>query len=144
MISNLETEQVIQQYPQATQDKLLIIRKLIIDTSHELNINDLQETLKWGEPSYTCKQGSTIRLAWKAKFPNQLGVYFNCKTTLIENIKEIYPTTFIYEGKRALILKLNAKIPLIPIKNCITFALKYHQIKQQPVSKWLEILRSLC
>ena len=41
-------------------------------------LKELEETLKWGEPSYLVKKGSTIRMDWKSKAPNQYAMYFKC------------------------------------------------------------------
>jgi hypothetical protein len=49
------------QYPEAIKPKLLRLRELILSTAEETDsISQLEETLKWGEPSYLVKKGSTI------------------------------------------------------------------------------------
>jgi hypothetical protein len=53
-------------YPEAVREKLLILRDLIIETAREIEgVDELNETLKWGEPSFLAKKGSTIRIDWK-------------------------------------------------------------------------------
>ncbi len=55
-------------YPSKVQKKLNAIRKLILDTAKkDDSILEIEETLKWGEPSYLVKKGSTLRMDWKAK-----------------------------------------------------------------------------
>jgi len=135
---NPQVEHVIQQYPKVIQEKLMYIRQLIINTAQLLKTNDLEETLKWGEPSYLCQSGSTIRIAWQAKFPKQIGIYFNCKTILIENFKELFPSVFRYEGTRAIVFNSSDDIPINSLKKCISLALQYHKIKNLPLSKWME------
>ncbi|HBA35233.1 MAG TPA: hypothetical protein DCZ12_13975, partial [Gammaproteobacteria bacterium] len=56
----------IETYPAAIQAKIHTLRDLIIATATETSeINTLEETLKWGEPSYLTPTGSTLRIGWK-------------------------------------------------------------------------------
>ena len=54
----------------------------------------IKETLKWGEPSYLTKNGSTLRIDWKKTNPNHYSMYFNCKTKLIITFKELFSDKF--------------------------------------------------
>ncbi len=130
--SDAQVAAVFDAYPDNAREKLLLLRQLVLDTSKELGITDLHETLKWGEPSYLTKHGSTIRLAWRKSLPSQCGLFFNCKTSLIETFREIYPDTFDYEGNRAIIFEnrdSNDDLPINALKHCISLSLRYHQIK---------------
>ncbi|HEY3790370.1 MAG TPA: hypothetical protein VGM09_00960 [Bradyrhizobium sp.] len=53
-------------YPKPLKPKLLALRRLILDTaSATRGVGALEETLKWGQPSYLTpetKSGSTIRI----------------------------------------------------------------------------------
>jgi len=85
-------------YPIAARDVLLNLRAMIFQTA-ALNpiIGPLSEVLKRGEPSYlteVSKSGTTVRIPWHAKHPDQIGLYLNCKTTLEDTMREIYPDTF--------------------------------------------------
>ncbi len=41
-------------YPEALKDRLLALRQLIFDTASAIEaVGPLEETLKWGQPSYT-------------------------------------------------------------------------------------------
>jgi hypothetical protein len=68
-------------YPHPYKQQLLYLRELIFQTAHQTSIvGDLEEALKWGEPSYLTtqsKSGSTIRMDWKEKHPNEYALYFN-------------------------------------------------------------------
>jgi len=96
-------------------------------------LHTLEETLKWGEPSYLTKNGSTVRIDWKEKKPNQFAMYFKCTSKLVPTFKKIYANTFEFEGNRAIIFKLNNKIPEKELKHCISMALTYHKIKHIPL-----------
>ena len=93
----------------------------------------LEETLKWGEPSYLTKHGSTLRMDWKAKTPNQYAMYFKCTSRLVEAFKVIFSDTFQFEGKRAIAFQLNQKIPVDKLKQCIAMTLTYHKVKHLPL-----------
>ena len=112
--------------------KLEVLRKLIIETANEIeHIKEIEETLKWGEPSYLVKKGSTIRIDWKEKNPNQYGIYFKCTSKLVHTFRKVYGDLFRYEKNRAILFKLNDNLPTNELKNCISAALKYHLIKEK-------------
>jgi hypothetical protein len=120
-------------YPDNAQAMLIKIRNAIFEVTQAEGLGSIEETLKWGEPSYLAKGGSTVRIDWKPKFPNQLSIYFNCKTTLIETFKEVFGDVFKYEGNREIVLMLSEKIPLSELKICISLSLRYHKIKKLPL-----------
>ena len=122
--------EVYSSYPQPHRDKLLLIRDLIFNIAKLTpEINQIEEVLKWGEPSYRSKNknGSTVRLAWNKKNPDQCGIYFNCKTTLVSSFKEKYSDFLTFEGNRAIILKKsNNYTPIKELSECIKKALTYN------------------
>ena len=133
-IENPKVAEVFKNYPKPIRQKMMVLRQIVLDTASETKgVNELEETLKWGEPSYIAKGGSTIRMDWKRKTPNQYAMYFNCKTMLVETFKEIYGAIFKYEGKRAIVFNINDNIPIEELKHCITLALTYHNIKHLPM-----------
>lgn len=106
------------------------LRKLIIETAKETEgVTDLEETLKWGEPSFVTKCGSTVRMDWKEKTTDQYAMYFNCTSRLIDTFRLVFDNKFQYEGKRAIIFQLNQKIPELELKECIKASLTYHKVK---------------
>ena len=131
---SIEVASIFDSYPDNMRKKLLFLRQLIFETATETGlINELQETLKWGEPSYVTESGSTIRIDWKESKPKQYAVFFHCKTKLIETFKEIYRNTFTFEGNRAIILNENDAVPINELKHCIELALTYHKTKHLPL-----------
>jgi len=120
-------------YPNKVQKKLNAIRKLILDTAKkEDTILEIEETLKWGEPSYLVKKGSTLRMDWKAKAPDQYAIYFKCTSKLVSTFREVYGDTFDYEKNRAIVFEMGDKVPKKALSECIKAALKYHQVKELP------------
>ncbi len=131
---NPKVDHKFRSYPEAVQSKLKYLRDLIIETARETDgITEIEETLKWGEPSYLVKKGTTIRIDWKSKFPNQYAMYFNCQSSLVPTFKVIFGDLFRYEKNRAILFDVNDDIPTREIKECIELALKYHSIKHKPL-----------
>lgn len=118
-------------YPAGVRVKLLTIRALILETAAEdPTIGPLEETLKWGEPAYLTTQsgsGSTLRIDWKTKTPDQYALYFNCKTTLVQTFRTIFPGEFRFEGNRAIVFMIHEAVPMDALKFCIGAALTYHR-----------------
>ena len=132
--TNPQVNEVFDNYPDSVRDKMLNLRRIIIETAHETEgINNLEETLKWGEPSYLTKYGSTIRIDWKDKTPDQYAIYFKCTSKLVPTFKLLFNNIFTYEGNRAIIFQPEDKIPETELKKCIQAALLYHKVKHLPV-----------
>nr|WP_293302936.1 DUF1801 domain-containing protein [Allomuricauda sp.] len=131
--TNPEVQMVFERYPDWAREKLLVLRELIVETAKEVeDISALEETLKWGEPSYLTKNGSTIRMDWKSKTPNQYALYFKCTSRLVETFKATFQNVFEFEGKRALVFQKDDTIPVEELKHCIRTALTYHKVKHLP------------
>ncbi len=127
-------------YPKQVKDKMSNLRRLILEAAEESqHVQDIEETLKWNEPSYIAKKGSTIRIDWKEKNPDQYAIYFKCTSKLVSSFKEVYGDLFTYEGHRAIIFQLEDKIPEAQLKNCISAGLRYHHIKHLPLLGLKEI-----
>ncbi len=125
-----EVAAVFDRYPTDIRYALWQLRRLILEAAADNEgIDTLEETLKWGEPSYLAKQGSTIRLGWKQAKPDQYALHFHCQTCLVETFKECYRDVFRYDGNRAIIFQKGDEIPVDELKHCITLSLTYHRIK---------------
>ncbi|MEO0686738.1 MAG: DUF1801 domain-containing protein [Cyanobacteria bacterium J06649_11] len=126
-------EKKFQSYPPAVKPKLDRLRNIIISTASEIDsIISIEETLKWGEPSYLVKKGSTVRIDWKAKTPEQYAIYFKCTSKLVPTFKHKYADLFKYEKNRAILFSLDDELPVKELKACIQLALTYHKVKHLP------------
>ena len=133
-IQNTEVLKIFAGYPESMRHKLLFLRQLILETAQENEgISPLEEAVKWGEPSYLSKSGSTIRMNWKESVPEQYFLYFHCKTKLVDTFKELYGDLFKFEGNRAIVFNENDEIPINELKHCISLSLTYHRIKHLPM-----------
>lgn len=134
LTSNPKVEEVLNSYPTPIPKKLNELRQLILETASEIeSVSELEEALKWGEPSYLAQKGSTVRIDWKKKKPDQYAIYFKCTSKLVATFKEVYPTIFKYEGKRAIVFSMTDEIPVEELKLCIGKALTYHTVKHLPL-----------
>ncbi len=134
LTSDPKVKDVFDNYPQTAKKQLLRLRELVLRTASEIDgLEKLEETLKWGEPSYLTKYGSTVRMDWKEKKPKQYAIYFKCTSNLVQTFKTVYKDKFMFEGKRAIIFQLNNKIPETELKHCISLALTYHKVKHLPL-----------
>jgi hypothetical protein len=132
--TNHEVAKVFNTYPEHIQPKLMRLRQLVLDTAAEsADVGALEETLRWGEPSYLTKSGSTVRMDWKRSTPDQYALYFNCKTRLVDTFKELYGDQLRFEGNRALVFHQDEEVPIDEVKHCIFLSLTYHGRKHLPM-----------
>lgn len=132
--SERKVREVFDNYPENVQKKMHYLRDLVFAAALEIDgLKKLEETLKWGEPSYLTKFGSTVRMDWKEKKPDQIAIYFKCTSKLVPTFKTIYNNKFNFEGNRAIVFKLDEKMPVEELKHCITLALTYHKVKHLPL-----------
>ena len=127
-----DVEAVFDAYPKKFRTKLMYLRQLIFDTATKTeSVGEIEETLKWGEPSYVAKNGSTIRINWKEKLGDQYAIYFKCTSLLVPTFKKLYPKEFKYEDNRAIHFSVNDNIPVKSLRHCIKIALTYHLVKNK-------------
>ncbi|GHA36205.1 hypothetical protein GCM10007103_17120 [Salinimicrobium marinum] len=128
--TNPEVERIFTNYPEFVRDKMDQLRTLVIETAEQTEgVTDLEETLRWGEPSFVTKNGSTLRMDWKEKTPDQYAMYFQCSSRLVDTFQLVFGNKFQFEGKRAIIFDINQELPEKELKKCIKATLTYHQVK---------------
>ena len=122
-------------YPAPVKAKLLALRRLIFETAKATKgVGALEETLKWGQPSYLTPEtgsGSTIRIDQVKPAADQVAIYFHCQTNLVETFRELYPE-LDYSGNRAILLDTAGKLPDAALRHCVALALTYHLRKTPP------------
>ncbi len=126
---NSEVAVVFESYPKEVKAKLMFLRQLIFDVASETEgVGELEEALKWGQPSYLTtksKSGSLIRIDQVKSEERKYAIYFHCQTTLVERFREIYRNEFKYEGNRGIIFNENDEIPVKELRHCISLCLTY-------------------
>ena len=125
-------------YPKLLKTKLLALRRLIFATAGATEgVGALQETLKWGQPSYLTSEtgsGSTIRIDRVKSAANQYALYFHCQTDLVQTFRQLYPTELSYGGNRSILLNAEDEIPEPALRHCVALALTYHLRKRKGIS----------
>lgn len=121
-------------YPARVKQHMSTLRELVREVAVEAeDITSLEETLKWGEPAFLTRKGSTVRMDWKQKTPDQYAVYFKCSSKLVLTFREVYGDLFRYEKNRAIVFLLDDEVPKTELKDCIRMALRYHSLKHLPL-----------
>ena len=127
-----EVEKVFQSYPEKYRKPLMELRGLILQAAKETpGVGKLEETLKWGQPSYVTKQsksGSTVRIDRFGK--DKIAIFFHCKTTLVDTFRTIFPGTFEFSKNRAIVFNPSEPLPEMALDMCIGMALTYHKNKR--------------
>lgn len=126
---------VFQTYSPKARIAMMSLRGLIFEVAcANPAVGPLTETLKWGVPSYLTektKSGSTIRISWSAAEPDQAALYFNCKTTLVDRMRDVYPDTFAYQSNRVAAYSISTPMPREALMHCIEMALLYHRNRRK-------------
>jgi hypothetical protein len=128
--TNSAIEAIFMAYPKPVRTKLLALRRLIFDTAKSTNgVGPLEETLKWGQPSYLTsktRSGSTVRIDQVKSLANQYAVYFHCQTDLVATFRELYPEKFRFGGNRSILFSADDVIDEAALRHCLALALTYH------------------
>ena len=133
--SDPAVDAVFRVYPGPVRTRLLALRRLILDTAKvTAGVGALQETLKWGQPSYLTTEtgsGSTIRIDQVKSAANGYAIYFHCQTNLVETFRELYPTELSFGGNRSILLSAEDELPQLALRHCVALALTYHLRKRK-------------
>ncbi|CCN34355.1 conserved hypothetical protein [Vibrio nigripulchritudo SO65] len=124
---------VFDQFPKSVKEHLLQVRTLIFSVAEEHQLGSVEETLKWGQPSYMVKTGSTVRLGFDRNDPQTYCVYFHCQTTLVETFRELYGDEMEYQGNRAIVFRIDKPLAEPQLRHCLYLALNYHKLKHLPL-----------
>jgi hypothetical protein len=132
--ANAAVDAVFGAYPSPVRARLETLRRLIFDTAKTTDgVGALEETLKWGQPSYLTsesKSGSTVRIDQVKAEAGRYAIYFHCQTDLVETFRELYPE-LRYGGNRSILLDAGEKLPEKALRHCIALALTYHARKRK-------------
>ena len=135
IIENPEVAAVFDAYPEKVKSKLMFLRQLIFDVASRIDgVGELEETLKWGQPSYITtqtKSGSLVRVDQIKSQEGKYAMYFHCQTTLVDTFKEMYRGQFEFGGNRSINFSEEDKVPVEELSHCISMALTYHLNKRQ-------------
>ncbi|MCL6284687.1 DUF1801 domain-containing protein [Ruegeria sp. 2012CJ41-6] len=120
-----KVEDAFAAFPPSAQEGLLRLREMIFDTAAALpEPAMLSEELKWGQPAYLTRKGTTIRLG----IPKQahFGMFVHCQTRLIPEFSQTFPGIDRIEGTRAVLFDDANEISTERHGWLIARALTYH------------------
>lgn len=124
---NTAVEDFYNAYAPKQKQALMVLRELVYEVANENDtIGEIEEALKWGQPSFLTKTGSTIRIDKIKDSENispRIVMYFICTTHLVDRFCEIYPDTFNYQGGRAIHFEIGKPFDIDALKHCIAMAL---------------------
>lgn len=120
-------------YPSHISPLIFDLRELIQSVALELNLGEVEESLKWGELSYSVAAGSPVRIDWKKKSPVKYSLFFNCNTKLVATFRELYRTELSFQGNREIELNVGEDIPRNAIRHCVELAFQYQKVKHLPL-----------
>ncbi len=109
-------------------------RALFHQIAEETEVGRLDETLKWGQPSWRPikpRTGSTLRAGWDAARPDQLSLFVDCKTDLAARMRDNYPDLPANDGQRQLGISLGAPLPKQAIMHLAQMTFTYHLAKRR-------------
>lgn len=124
---------LLEDYPAAVRSALIELRELIQRTAAENKaIGELEETLKWGQPSYLTvrpKTGTTLRIDRDKTNAGDYALYVNCQSSLVSEWRGLFPQ-FTYGGNRSVHFQTGNLPPEEELRQMITMALTYHRKKR--------------
>ncbi|MGJ5618676.1 hypothetical protein [Sulfitobacter sp. MF3-043] len=122
----------IARWSEPAQRTLWQCRAMFHGVAEKAGAGPLDETLKWGQPSWRPmkpRTGSTLRIDWTPKFPNRLSLYVDCKTDLAARMQTLYPDLPENDGQRHLAVALDVPLPEHAIAHLAEMTFTYHRAK---------------
>lgn len=131
--SDAAVRAVFDRYPHPLRCALLSLRQIIFETACATQVpGGIIETLKWGQPAYLPARprvGTTVRIDRVKDSDHAYAAYFHCQTQLIAIFGSVYPGTFLFQGRRAILLSTREPMPQDELKHCLAMALTYHVMR---------------
>ena len=129
---------IFDSWPKKVRLEATEIRSLIHEVAAEIKLEHfssapLEEALKWGEPAFVLKTGSTLRMGYREKNPDVLSLYFICNTNLVDTFRELYGDQLVLVDNRELQIQCGDTSSKTMIRDCIRKTLEYHKIKHLPL-----------
>jgi len=123
----MQTREAFESAEPMVRSKALALRRLIIQSATEEGLS-IEESLKWGQPSYKTPQGTPVRIGWSEE---SLSLFVNCNTSLISTFAERYSNQLKFVGGREIVFSIEEDLPKDLLKNCLRVAFHYHTPEQK-------------
>ena len=98
----------------------------------EAGIGALDNSLKWGQPSWRPikpRTGATLRLGWSNAAPDTLSIYVDCKTNLAARFSDIYPA-IVNDGRRMISFSMPLDGQQTALRHLAAMTFTYHLRKR--------------
>lgn len=130
-LQNPNVAEKFESYAPATRQQVLALRRLVLEAAAATpGVGRIEETLKWGQPSYLTPEtgsGTTVRI--DAYPGGGVAMFVNCQTDLVETYRSLYPE-LEYEGVRAIVMR-DGVMDEAALRHCVALALTYHKRKRE-------------
>lgn len=134
MNKDTQAGEIYAQYAPPVRERLQQLRRLILETAlQNAAVGDVEETLKWGQPSFLTvkpKTGTTIRIDQDRSDTTDVALYVNCQTSLVSEWRVLYPH-LCFGGNRSVHFNAAEPLPEAEICQMVSMALRYHLDKSR-------------
>lgn len=113
-------------FPQPARETLMALREMIYEIAKPLPIGRLEESTKWGQPSYATpdsKIATPIRLGLSKS--GDPAIFTHCQTTVMGDFRALAPANMVFDGNRAVQLPADRSPNLEELAPLIRAALTY-------------------
>lgn len=118
-------QSVIAKFPEDTQAGVLRLRTLIYEVAVATpGVGLIEETLKWGQPAYVARHGSTLRIGHHRQAC--FALFAHCQTNIIAAYAQAFPGWDRLDGNRAVLFDTPRQIEPTRLSKLIAHALTYH------------------
>ncbi len=105
------------------------LRRLILETAAQIDaVGDVEETLKWGQPSFQTarpRTGTAIRIDKDGPETADVALFVHCQTSLVSEWRVLYPH-LSFGGNRSVHFPAGEPLPEAEICQMVSMALRYH------------------
>ncbi len=116
----------IADYPDAQRDTFMALRALVYEIAQRTEgVSPVEETLKWGQPAFVTRSGTTVRLAAARGDDGAVGVYTSCQTPLVADFATEHGDRFLYDAGRGIHVVAGRPIPALELADFLESALTY-------------------
>lgn len=110
--------------PDSVRPILLRLRALIFEMAATMpDAPVVQETIKWGQPSYAVPKGTPMRLGMTNT--GHPAIFVHCQSTLVSDMRLALEPALCFDGNRAVLIPPDAALPEQAVRHFIHAALTY-------------------
>lgn len=121
---NLAVNAAYNAMPDTDRSGALTLRHLILNTADEMDdVTNVDECLRWGQPSYISPIGSTLRIAVPKS--GGFGIYAHCQSSIISDFAGKFGQDFRIDSNRGVLFRTGQDIQPDKLVFLIRHGLRY-------------------